>query len=144
MLFYLNYLIHLSFFFFAWKLLVKFFKAMLDNCRRGRFRLYSQPAQPSHHRAPLLWTVTFQVKQQQLIKRSIQKKSEASRATAGRKSAPASSELLEEKYFLTGVSTFQKTLLSGDKVSQYGVECAVDRASARLQMSQWLKMDAPT
>lgn len=48
------------------------------------------------------------------------------------------------KYFLTGVSTFQPTLLSGDKVSQYEVERAVDRASARLQMSQWLKMDAPT
>lgn len=48
------------------------------------------------------------------------------------------------KYFLTGVSTFQQTLLSGDKVSQYEVERAVDRASARLQMSHWLKMDAPT
>lgn len=48
------------------------------------------------------------------------------------------------KYFLTGVSAFQPTLLSGDKVSQYEVERAVDRASARLQMSQWLKMDAPT
>lgn len=48
------------------------------------------------------------------------------------------------KYFLPGVSALQQTLLSGDKVSQYEVERAVDRASARLQMSQWLKMDAPT
>lgn len=48
------------------------------------------------------------------------------------------------KYFLPGVSALQQTLLSGDKESQYEVERAVDRASARLQMSQWLKMDAPT